>query len=71
MSSAGQAVLQRIVSLLGLEEASYQLGISQQALTAYVNGTASVPDSLLLRAVDVLMDSQHVPEHRQQSRSQS
>ena len=71
VSSAGQAILQRIVSQLGLEEAAYCLGISQQALKVYLNGTASVPDSLLLRAVDVLTDSQHVPEHRQQRRSQS
>ena len=69
MSSAGQAILQRIASQLGQEEASYRLGISQQALATYLNGTASVPDSLLLRAVDVLTDSQHVPEYRQQSRS--
>jgi len=71
VSSAGQAILQRIVSQLGLEEGSYRLGISQQALRVYLNGTASVPDSLLLRAVDVLTDSQDVREHRQQSRSQS
>ena len=63
--------MQRIVSQIGLAEAAYRLGISQHALTMYLNGTASVPDCILLRAVDVLTDSQQVTEHRQQGHSQS
>ena len=70
MGSAGQAILQRIADQIGLEEAASHLGISQQTLAMYVNGTLSVPDTVLLRAVDVLMDKQHA-EPRPQRRSQS
>lgn len=38
-----------------IEAAALQLGISYEALTRYLNGSARVPDPVLLRAVDIVL----------------
>jgi hypothetical protein len=38
-----------------IEAAALQLGISYGTLTRYLNGSARVPDPVLLRAVDIVL----------------
>lgn len=55
-TSTGQAVLQDVVTQMGdIEAAALQLGISYEALTRYLNGSARVPDPVLLRAIDIVL----------------
>lgn len=54
--STGQAVLQDVVAQMGdIEAAALQLGISYGTFTRYLNGSAQMPDPLLLRAVDIVL----------------
>ena len=58
----GQAVLQRLVAEVGsLYDAAMKLGIPQRAVQRFLEGKAPVPDSVLLRAVDVLRDQSKEP----------
>jgi hypothetical protein len=53
----GQAVLQKVVEKLGgLYAAAVQLGVSPRVISHYLDGTTRVPDALLLRAVDIVLD---------------
>lgn len=52
-----QAVLQKVVTKLGgAHEAASQLGVTQASLARFLNGTESVPDRVLLRAVDIVLE---------------
>jgi hypothetical protein len=56
-----QAVLQRVVAKLG-DAAASQLGLTQAALVRLLNGAEPLPTSVLLRAVDIVLDEvRHVP----------
>jgi DNA-binding transcriptional regulator YdaS (Cro superfamily) len=53
----GAKVLARAAAKVGGARALAQhLGISPGVLSRYVTGTAAVPDSIFLRAVDVILD---------------
>ena len=55
----GQAVLQKVVDRLGgIGPASVRLGISASLIAKFLDGTIFVPDTVLLRAVDVVLDEQ-------------
>jgi hypothetical protein len=56
MKSLGQRVLERAVHKLGVSPLASRLRISELALNAMLTGLATVPDAILLRAVDVVMD---------------
>ena len=59
--TVAQAVLQRVVAKLG-DAAASQLGLTQAAFALFLNGTEAVPDRVLLRAVDIVLDElQHIP----------
>ena len=59
MRSAGQQVLERLVAILGSEkEAAARLGISTTLLRRFLNGSIPVPDQVLLKAVDLLPQSE-------------
>ena len=59
--SNAQALLQRVVAKLG-DAAASQLGVTQAAFALFLNGTEALPDSVLLRAVDIVLDElQHIP----------
>jgi hypothetical protein len=52
-----QAVLQKVVAKLGgVFAAAVQLGIRPTAIKRYLSGTLPVPDIVLLRAVDIVLD---------------
>jgi len=51
----GQAVLRKVVAKLG-DAAASQLGVTQANLARFLNGTASVPDIVLLRAFDIVLE---------------
>ena len=44
------------VTLGGVDALASQLDISQRALTLYIQGHEAVPDALLLRVIDVILD---------------
>ena len=53
----GQAVLQKVVAkLAGVGAAAARLGAPPANMVRYLEGTASVPDYVLLRAIDVVLD---------------
>jgi hypothetical protein len=55
--SIRQAVLQRVVAKLGgTYAAAVQLDVSPLAIRLFLNGAAAVPDAILLRAVDIVLD---------------
>jgi hypothetical protein len=55
----GQALIQKVVAKVGLSAAAVHLGISPRIISRFLDGEASVPDAVVLRAVDiVLADSQ-------------
>jgi len=56
--SIGQRVLERAVHKLGASQLASRLRISELALDAMLTGLATVPDVILLRAVDVVMDEE-------------
>ena len=59
--SNAQALLQRVVAKLGGAAAS-QLGLTQAHFVRLLNGTEALPTSVLLRAVDIVLDEfQRVP----------
>ena len=59
MRSAGQQVLERLVAMLGSEEdAAARLGISITLLRRFLNGSIPVPDQILLKALDLLPQSE-------------
>ena len=53
--TVAQAVLQRVVAKRG-DAAASQLGVTQAAFALFLNGTEAVPDRVLLRAVDIVLD---------------
>jgi hypothetical protein len=55
MVSLGQQVLQMLVAKLGSpEQAAARLGITDTLVQHLSNGTLPIPDSLLLKVVDIL-----------------
>lgn len=55
----GRAVLQKVIHKLGgIDAASVHLGVSVALLARFLDGTLSMPDAVLLRAVDVVLDEQ-------------
>jgi hypothetical protein len=58
MRSSGQQVLERLVAILGSEEAAARLGISKTLLKRFLNGSIPVPDQVLLKALDLLPQSE-------------
>jgi len=59
--SNAQALLQRVVAKLG-DAAASQLGLTQAHFVRLLNGTEALPTSVLLRAVDIVLDElQRVP----------
>ena len=60
----GQAILQKVVAKLG-DAAASQLGVTQAAFARFLNGTEALPDGVLLRAMDIVLDEpQHIPSYR-------
>lgn len=56
----GQAVLQKVVAKLGGSfAAAVQLGVEPSFLDRFLDGTTPVPDVVLLRAVDIVLDDLH------------
>ena len=53
--SNAQALLQRVVAKLG-DAAASQLGLTQAQFVRLLNGTETLPTSVLLRAVDIVLD---------------
>jgi hypothetical protein len=61
-----QALLQTVVAKLG-DAAASQLGLTQAAFLRMLKGTEPLPTSVLLRAVDIVLDQvQHVPSREPQ-----
>jgi hypothetical protein len=59
MRSSGQQVLERLVAMLESEkEAAARLGISATLLKRFLNGSIPVPDQVLLKALDLLPQSE-------------
>jgi hypothetical protein len=59
--TVAQAVLQRVVAKVG-DAAASQLGVTQAAFALFLNGTEALPDRVLLRAVDIVLEElQHIP----------
>ena len=58
------------VRLGGVDALASQLEISERVLTLYIQGHGAVPDSLLLRVIDVILDTlpdENTNEHARQS----
>jgi DNA-binding transcriptional regulator YdaS (Cro superfamily) len=54
----GQQVLEKVVQRLGgPQQAAARLGISPSLLDRFLEGTMAVPDAVLLKAVDLTLDS--------------
>jgi hypothetical protein len=65
-----QLLARAAVRLGGVEALASQLEISQRVLMLYIQGHEAVPDSLLLRVIDVILDAlpgQNTSEHAKQS----
>jgi hypothetical protein len=57
MQNQGQQVLAKVVEKLGsVERAAARLGVSATLLQRFLSGTISLPDQLLLKAMDLLTD---------------
>jgi hypothetical protein len=56
MKSIGQRVLERASQKLGEIELATRLGISKIVLRLMLSGVQPVPDPILLKAIDVVMD---------------
>ena len=53
----GQALLEKVAANLGGEvQAAERLGLPLELMRRYLSGTTPVPDTVLLRAVDVVLD---------------
>jgi hypothetical protein len=57
----GQKVLQRAVEKYGEAEAAARLQVSESVLRQHLNGEKHVPEALLLRAVDLVVDGEPGP----------
>lgn len=65
-----QLLARAAVRLGGVDALASQLEISQRVLTLYIDGHEAVPDSLLLRVIDVILEDltdQNTSEHPGQS----
>jgi hypothetical protein len=57
MQDQGRQVLARVVEKLGsAEHAAARLGVSATLLQRFLSGTISLPDQLLLKAMDLVVD---------------
>jgi hypothetical protein len=65
MLTVGQAVLQRAKEKLGERPLASRLEISRLTLKLLIEGVKPVPDSVLLRAIDVLQEPPATPSNRQ------
>ena len=54
----GQRVLERAVEKFGEAEVAARLEISESELRRQLSGQAHVPEALLLRAVDLVLDGE-------------
>ena len=59
MSSAAQGALMRAANKLGHAQLATCLGITRLKLSAYIGGFAEIPDDILLRALDLLVEGLH------------
>ncbi len=64
LKTVGQRVLERAAQKLGEPQLAALLQISQTNLKAFLDGYKPVPDAVLLRAVDVVLDQ--LPEINRQ-----
>ena len=56
---AGQQILKRVVDKLGgIEAAARHLGVNPSLLERMLDGTRSVPDMVLLKAIDLALEEQ-------------
>ena len=56
MPSAAQGALKRAANKLGLAQLAESLGISRTKLSGYISGFAPIPDNILLRTLDLLVE---------------
>lgn len=57
MQNQGHLVLARVVETLGsVEHAAARLGVSVTLLQRFLSGTVALPDQLLLKAMDLVVD---------------
>ena len=57
MQNQGQQVLARVVEKLGsVDRAAARLGVSVTLLQRLLSGTVPLPDQLLLKAMDLMVD---------------
>jgi hypothetical protein len=57
MQDQGRQVLAKVVEKLGsAEHAAARLGVSATLLQRFLSGTISLPDQLLLKAMDLVVD---------------
>jgi hypothetical protein len=62
VKTVGQRVLERASRKLGSDsELAARLRISDARLSTYLGGTLPIPDAVLLRAVDVVLDEPKPP----------
>lgn len=62
MPAVGQEVMQRLVRKLGgAGAAAAYLGIPGRLLTRFIEGTTTVPDALLLKALDAVQAAETPP----------
>lgn len=60
MTTTSVKILQAASEIMGSNEAlAERLGIGLYALTMYFEGRRHLPDSLLLRVVDVILEDRH------------
>ena len=53
----GRAVFQKVVAKLGgFYEAAQRLGVPHALVSRYLDGRSPVPDAILLRALDIVLD---------------
>lgn len=62
MTTVGQQVLKQVVDNFGPEHAAALLGVSESLVEHFVNGTLPVPDSILLKALDLLEVPHALPQ---------
>ncbi len=55
MSAVAQGALMRAANKLGHAQLATCLGITRLRLSAYIGGFAEIPDDILLRALDLLV----------------
>jgi hypothetical protein len=67
MSTVGQEVLARLVAKFGgPDQAAARLGITDTLMGHLLSGALAVPDSILLKAVDVFLDDMPTQPPRSQ-----